>query len=77
MSKLDYPFDYTDLEPAAQEVAKDDAQRATADSQQEAFAYSSAISLKRIADALDRLSPVRGPRWPNLLTPEEIARQGE
>lgn len=40
-------------------------------------ALSQAISLKRIADALDRLGPAKGPRWPNLLTPEEIARQGE
>lgn len=38
---------------------------------------SQAISLKRIADALDRLEPAKGSRWPNLLTPEEIARQGE
>jgi hypothetical protein len=85
MTKLDYPFDYTDLEPAA-EVAKDDAGRATADAQDEAFSYSQAISLKRIADALDKIEHHLAPitRGVNLLKPDgtpnsllDITRKGE
>lgn len=59
MTKLQYPFDYSDLEPAAAEVARDDIRPGTylttQDVQAEAFAYSQAISLKRIADALEKI----------------------